>query len=98
MHDFLMIFEKTKTTTTKLPDCFQDYYGDITHVSYIRARVCDTESMIPLRAWKPPQTGNTCSTVSAMVASCRNVGLPSLKCIVCVHWHFLTSDLSPGSG
>lgn len=31
--------------------------------------VCHTESMIPLRAWKPPHTGNTCSTVSAIVAS-----------------------------
>lgn len=28
-----------------------------------------TESMIPLRAWKPPHTGNTCSTESAIVAS-----------------------------
>lgn len=30
---------------------------------------CHTESMIPLRAWKPPHTGNTCSIVSAIVAS-----------------------------
>lgn len=28
-----------------------------------------TESMTPRRAWKPPNTGNTCSMVSAMVAS-----------------------------
>lgn len=27
--------------------------------------------MTPPRAWKPPNTGNTCSMVSAMVASCR---------------------------
>lgn len=31
--------------------------------------ICHTESMIPLRAWKPPHTGNTCSTESAIVAS-----------------------------
>lgn len=28
-----------------------------------------TELMTPRRAWKPPSTGNTCSMVSAMVAS-----------------------------
>lgn len=33
-----------------------------------------TESMTPRRAWKPPRTGNTCSMVSAMVASYRKRG------------------------
>lgn len=28
--------------------------------------------MTPRRAWKPPNTGNTWSMVSAMVASCRS--------------------------
>lgn len=33
-----------------------------------------TESMTPRRAWKPPRTGNTCSMVSAMVASFQRRG------------------------
>lgn len=36
-------------------------------------QICRTESMIPLSDWKPPQTGNTCSTVSAIVASWSNI-------------------------
>lgn len=42
------------------------------HLSFIKQELLFTESITPLRAWNPPVTGNTCSMVSAMVASYRN--------------------------
>lgn len=60
-----------------------------------------TESMTPRRAWKPPNTGNTCSMVSAMVASCRSrsggllhTGFNKPKTCASSCWSFISAYLS----
>lgn len=58
--------------------------------------MCHTESMIPLRAWKPPHTGNTCSTLSAIVASQKNIQTQKgeKKNHICFFNVFATSSVS----
>lgn len=63
IHDFLMIWRKRET------QLYVTIFSVLLSAWMSVYMWCHTESMIPLRAWKPPHTGNTCSTVSAIVAS-----------------------------
>lgn len=79
MHDFLMIWrgerEKNKQDGQSHKAIWRDNIDLCVTLSVwvsvyeYMCSICHTESMIPLRAWKPPHTGNTCSTESAIVAS-----------------------------
>lgn len=65
-----MFFEKPVLTANA--GQIQDKHMNVaTGMLHCTEKSLFTESMTPRRAWKPPNTGNTCSMVSAMVASYR---------------------------